>query len=136
VFDYLYGLDQEVLQPGNLPSPGPDSTAGCQGRRARRWNATKGRKRPGLFVLGRDEVKTHPLELTLWECANNNIILGYDVPERPIAQIRKSNQIPIPTKKDSVYKPVTRTLKVFSKLSIPKKLQEVRGAFHSFFTNC
>jgi hypothetical protein len=44
---------------------------------------------------------------------------------RPISQIRKDAQVPIPVSKDSVYKPIVRQAKVFKKFVVPKKLQEV-----------
>lgn len=44
---------------------------------------------------------------------------------RTISEIRREQQIPIPLNKDSLYKPVTRVRKEFSKILVPKKLQEV-----------
>jgi hypothetical protein len=44
---------------------------------------------------------------------------------RTISEIRRDQQIAIPVNKDSLYKPVTRVRKEFSKILIPKKLQEV-----------
>ena len=41
------------------------------------------------------------------------------------AQIRKEQSVPIPVAKDSLYKPIERAPREFSKLNIPKKLQEV-----------
>lgn len=43
---------------------------------------------------------------------------------RSIAEIRKSQQIPIPVNKDSLYKPVARQPIEFRKMVVPKKLQE------------
>lgn len=42
---------------------------------------------------------------------------------RPIAQIRRDEQIAIPINKDSLYKPIVRVEREFKKLMIPKKLQ-------------
>lgn len=42
---------------------------------------------------------------------------------RTIAQIRRDEQIPIQVNKDSVYKPIQRVRREFSKLHIPKKLE-------------
>lgn len=43
---------------------------------------------------------------------------------RTIAEIRKSKQVPIPVNKDSLYKPIVRVRREFSKIHVPKKLQE------------
>jgi ribosome biogenesis protein BMS1 len=43
---------------------------------------------------------------------------------RSTAQLRKSLKVPQVVKKDSVYKPIERTPREFSKLKIPNKLQE------------
>ena len=42
---------------------------------------------------------------------------------RPIAQIRRDEQVGIPVNKDSLYKPIVRIQREFKKLTIPKKLQ-------------
>lgn len=44
---------------------------------------------------------------------------------RTLSEIRKEEKIPIVINKDSVYKPIIREKREFSKLLIPKKLQEV-----------
>lgn len=43
---------------------------------------------------------------------------------RTIAEIRRDNQIPIPVEKDSLYKPIKRVQREFSKIVVPKRLQE------------
>lgn len=43
---------------------------------------------------------------------------------RTIAEIRRDENIPIPVDKDSLYKPITRVRREFSKIHVPKKLQE------------
>lgn len=53
------------------------------------------------------------------------ILLILIIKYRTIAEIRRDNQIPIPVNKDSLYKPITRVRREFSKIVIPKKLQEV-----------
>jgi len=42
---------------------------------------------------------------------------------RPLSQLRKDLQVPLKVSKDSVYKPIERIPRVFSKLVVPKKLQ-------------
>lgn len=44
---------------------------------------------------------------------------------RTTAQVRQQEQVAIPVNKDSLYKPIERTARTFSKTVIPKKLQEV-----------
>ncbi len=44
---------------------------------------------------------------------------------RTVAQIRREKNIPLNIRKDSVYKPIVRTERVFPKLHISAKLQEV-----------
>lgn len=48
---------------------------------------------------------------------------------RPIAQIRREDNIGLQVNKDSVYKPIVRVPKAFSKLTVSKKLQEVNDYF-------
>jgi ribosome biogenesis protein BMS1 len=40
------------------------------------------------------------------------------------AEMRKLNKVAIPINKDSLYKPVERTQRVFKQLSVPKKVEE------------
>ena len=54
---------------------------------------------------------------------------------RPMAQLRKEQAVPIPVNPDSVYKPINRAPKVFGKLVVPKKLQEVRYLLFVLFHN-
>jgi ribosome biogenesis protein BMS1 len=42
---------------------------------------------------------------------------------RPISQIRRDEQVPIPVNKDSLYKPIVRVPREFKKLTVSKKLQ-------------
>jgi ribosome biogenesis protein BMS1 len=42
---------------------------------------------------------------------------------RPISQIRREEQVPIPINKDSLYKPIIRVQREFKKVSVSKKLQ-------------
>jgi ribosome biogenesis protein BMS1 len=42
---------------------------------------------------------------------------------RPISQIRRDEQVPIPVNKDSLYKPIVRAPREFKKLTVSKKLQ-------------
>jgi ribosome biogenesis protein BMS1 len=43
---------------------------------------------------------------------------------RTVAEIRRDQQMAIPVNKDSLYKPITRVRREFSKIHVPKKLQE------------
>ena len=42
---------------------------------------------------------------------------------RPIAQIRRDEQVAIPVNKDSLYKPIVRVQREFKKVMVSKKLQ-------------
>ena len=42
---------------------------------------------------------------------------------RPISQIRREEQVPIPVNKDSLYKPIIRVQREFKKVTVSKKLQ-------------
>jgi ribosome biogenesis protein BMS1 len=56
-------------------------------------------------------------------------LLEADGPEswkgmKTTAELRRLNKVPIPINKDSLYKPVERTARVFKQMSIPKKVEE------------